>query len=304
MEKLKTDQYVKKLYELLESESTIQADFTRNLHTLDMVNKGMQLFKWKNIPDEINKRTIEKRLFFKGKLVFFKHNTLGYQLLPFVYSSGLNDDGEYIKLKPISIVGIDYPELTINEDCVIIRDNELEIPPFIYANYYGNCISELFSVREKNNNWLNLPFIFNSTGSRDKDSKRALEVKQVMIDGKHETAVVTNAFDELKLFDLKPQYFGGEIEEQIKVMKNNYLEYLGIDHLNFDKKERMITPEVEVKQEENSINLDKRFNPRKEACEKINKMFGLSMNVETALNLADSGNTTTMNIVTSKGGKY
>lgn len=301
---IKTIQYAKEIFNLLKTTAQEYAELTDDLHVIDLCNKSIKMFKWENIPETITKRTIERRLFMRGKLVFFKDDNLGFQIMPFTYSKGLNDEGEYTKLIPLSINGINYGEKTINEDCVVIRDNEFEIPPFIYANYYGKKISELFSIREKNNNWLNLPLLFKSTGDRGKDAKNAFEIKQIMIDGKNEIAFISDAFTQLELHNLKPQYFGAEIEEQIKVMKNNYLEFLGIDHLNFDKKERMITSEVEIKNEENSINISKRLDPRLDACKLIKDIFNIDIKVDYDKQ-AIGELSTTYNIITSKaGGQY
>lgn len=298
--RIKFEQYAKQIYELLEGNMQIEGNFIKNIHTIDLINKGLMLFEWKNIPETIVKRSIETRLFFKGKLAFFFDDRYGYQMLPFTYDGGINDDGQYTKLIPISLNGIDYGVKYINEDCVVVRDNEIEIPPLIYAVYFGDEISDLFNVRRKNNNWLKIPFVFKGTGNRDKDAKRALDVKSVMIDNDNEAFVFTDAFNDLTFFDLKPQYFGAEIEEQIKVMKNNYLEYLGIDHLNFDKKERMITSEVEIKEEENSLNLAKRYRTRKEAVTKINEIFDLNISVECSVAQNMYDDTTNMNIIGSK----
>lgn len=275
-----TEKVCKELFNLLASGTDINAAFTQNIHTIDLINKALFMFKWNNLPNTITKRSVEPRLFFRGKLCFFFDDEVGYQILPFTYINGVNDENQYTQLKPLSITGRDYGVKIINQDAVVIRDNELEIPPIIYAMYYGDKIAELFTIRDKNNNWLNLPIIFKASGDRETDKRRALEAKQIFIDGKTEVAYMTDLFGALEMFDVKPQYFGAELEEQIKVMKNNFLEYLGIDHLNFDKKERMITTEVETKNEENSLNRDKRLEPRKQACELINEIWGLNVSVE------------------------
>lgn len=295
-----TEKICKELFNLLATQSDVNAAFTQNIHTLDLINKSIFMFKWENLPDTITKRAVEPRLFFRGKLCFFFDDKVGYQILPFTYKGGLNDENQYTRVMPLSITGQQYGEKIINEDCVIIRDNELEVPPIIYAIYYGDKISELFSIRDKNNNWLNLPIILKASGDRSKDKRTALEAKQILIDGKTSVAYVTDIFNALQMFDVKPQYFGAELEEQIKVMKNNYLEYLGIDHLGFEKRERMITSEVNVKEEENSLNRDKRLQPRRDACELINNIFGLNVSVD--YNYEEYANVDTKQTIESMSG--
>ena len=253
-----------------------------NLHTLDLITKGLTLFTYKNTP--VESRLIETILFRSGSLVFFNHETLGYFALPYSIVGGLNVYGEPTKVRPI-VVGDLSPhfnmELTVGEDCVLIRDNYLKTPPLLYAQYYGKKIAQLFSDREKNNTWLRLPMIFGSKGDIVKDTKTLKQATSILLDDGTSIAVVTDLFNLLETINIKIQYLGGEIQEQIKVVKNEYLEFLGIDH-NEEKRERKTTTEVLVENESNSINLMKRYLPRLEAIESINKMFNL--NIEITIN--------------------
>ena len=71
-----------------------------------------------------------------------------------------------------------------------------------------------------------------------------------------------------KLYQLKTQYW------------NEALTYLGIANINTQKKERMITDEVARNQGGTIASRYSRLNARKQACEQINKMFGLNIDVE------------------------
>ena len=71
-----------------------------------------------------------------------------------------------------------------------------------------------------------------------------------------------------KLYTLKTQIW------------NEALTYLGIANINSVKKERMITDEVTRNMGGVIASRYSRLQARKEACEKINKMFGLNISVE------------------------
>lgn len=287
----------------LNSDKQLEQYFNENIHFLDFSNQAFQVFKWKNIPDEIPQRKIEMNMFKYGKLAFIKDKYLGYFILPFAYCQGLDAYGDYRRLQVISL---DYDnqlngkEFEINKDCVVIRDNYMETPPMIYAKYYAHLISELFRIRIKNNNFLKLPFIFSSTGDRGKDSKNMLEIQNIMYADNNEIAVISDAFKMLNFFDLKPQYFGREIQEQIKDLKNEFYTWCGLKHLPVEKRERMLVDEVNIEDEIKNINVSKRYEPRKEACEKINKIFGLNISVE--VNTFDDDIPKTSNIVASVAG--
>lgn len=292
---------LKERINVLTSELDKETKISTDLHLLDFFNISMKMFDWKNLPSEIPKRRVEMLLFNHGAVAFFKTKDKGYYILPFAYCGGINDYGDFTRIRPISKSGItQFGEYTIGEDCVIIRDNELEIPPYIYAKFYGEKISELFNIRQKNNNFLKMPFIFGSSGNRGKDARNALEIKQITQNDKNEVYFITDAFDNLKLFDMKPQYFGREIQEQIKDLKNDFFEWAGIKHLPQDKKERMLVDEVNIDEEKNVINTEKRLEPRKRACEEINSIFNLDIDVEVNKYYKDEVKTS--NVVASVSG--
>lgn len=68
-----------------------------------------------------------------------------------------------------------------------------------------------------------------------------------------------------KLYELKTQYW------------NEALTYLGISNINTQKKERMITDEVTRNQGGTVASRYSRLESRREACRKINEMFGLDI---------------------------
>ena len=69
------------------------------------------------------------------------------------------------------------------------------------------------------------------------------------------------------LYDLKVQYW------------NEALTYLGISNTNIQKKERLISDEVTRAMGATIASRYSRLNARREAVEKINKMFGLNIEV-------------------------
>ena len=60
---------------------------------------------------------------------------------------------------------------------------------------------------------------------------------------------------------------------------NEALTYLGISNTNMQKKERMLTDEVIRNMGGVIASRYSRLNTRKQACEEINKMFGLDIDV-------------------------
>ena len=287
-----------------------QNDYTRiaedNINYLQFYNMALRCFEYVDKDNKkpidlpmVNSRIIEKGLFTKGAMCIFKHAGI-LLCLPFVYEGGITDNNEYAYARPISLNGINYGTLKIDEDCVIIRDNNLEIAPIIYARFYAKETQETQAMIRKNRNYLGLPFIIDSTGDRAQDDKNALEVKQILTADRNTIAVVSSAMKQLTLLDLKPQYVGRELMELTRDYKNMYYEFLGVNNIPFEKNERLTDEEAVVNQEANNLNSDVRLKPRKEAIDKANKLFGLNIDIEQAWKEREQVKTT--NVVASVAG--
>ena len=74
------------------------------------------------------------------------------------------------------------------------------------------------------------------------------------------------------------------VADKLTMLKTQYwneaLTYLGISNLNIQKKERLVSDEVARNLGGVIASRYSRLNARKEACEKINDMFGLDVDVE------------------------
>lgn len=273
-----------KLYEKFEQLVSTQEEGYEKRDSIihsDLYNKTILSMSWENIPSEIPYNIIESQIFLRGSVCFFKSDVYGYLCLPYTVIDGLNDYGLHTKIKPISLNNIDYGELTINEDCVIIKDNWLCIPPIAYCNMFADIINDCYKLKDKNRNFLSLPFIFNSTGDLKEDKKNALEIQQILTVDKVSLAVITNAFKQLNVIDLKPQYYGDELQTAIKDARNDFLEWLGVTHLSLEKRERMTEDEVNIMKENDILNINKRLKIRQQSADKINEIFGLNVSVHT-----------------------
>ena len=302
-----TDKLLKELKDVIGSATyqNIESDYQEDLNVMDCINKGLRIINYKNLPQGIDNRILNIMLFFRGKLVFFKDEMLGYFALPFARTDEVNAYGVQTKLRPIAVGTqadlLNNKVLTIDEDCVIMRLNDLEIPPLNYAIYYGKKISETIDMIENNNQWLKLPLIFQTTSDKDLDKKHALVIKDVIGEKGVKLPIITDAFNQLKTIEVKPQYLGAELQELKKNWKNDYYEYLGINH-HEDKKERLTDDEVERNNEESNINTAKIFEPLQNSIDKINKMFGLDIEIEINKDFRATEQQKTTQTISSLGG--
>lgn len=284
--------------------SEVYAKWQSDLNVLDFINKGLRILKWKNLPTGIDPRILNINLFFRGKVVLFPHETLGNFALPMVRTGGINAYGIMTHIRPIALGEqsneLNNIELEENIDCVVLRINDLEIPPLLYATYYGRKVSETLDNIDNNNMWLKFPIVIKSTGNEDLDKKNSLVIKEMFEQKGMKFPVITSSLDGIELLNLKPQYFGLELFEQLKCWKNMYYEYLGVNH-HEEKKERLTDEEVLNNQEEASLNSNKILQPLKEQVDIANKLFGWNISVELDIENTGLYNQDVRQEISSKG---
>ena len=284
--------------------SEVYAKWQSDLNVLDFINKGLRILKWKNLPTGIDPRILNINLFFRGKVVLFPHETLGNFALPMVRTGGINAYGIMTHIRPIALGEqsneLNNIELEENIDCVVLRINDLEIPPLLYATYYGRKVSETLDNIDNNNMWLKFPIVIKSTGNEDLDKKNSLVIKEMFEQKGMKFPVITSSLDGIELLNLKPQYFGLELFEQLKCWKNMYYEYLGVNH-HEEKKERLTDEEVLNNQEEASVNSNKILQPLKEQIDIANKLFGWNIDVELDIENTGLYNQDVRQEISSKG---
>ena len=73
------------------------------------------------------------------------------------------------------------------------------------------------------------------------------------------------------------------------ILTASFLTFLGISNLNVQKKERLITDETIRSQGGTIASRYSRLNARRQACEEINKMFGLDIWVDYREDYREAG---------------
>ena len=252
--------------------------FWYNFNRLKM--KAISMFEWINLPEEIDERYIELMLCQNGYVCFFKD-----QLVPDVdtYFALQCTLGGRFNVYNIPTVYQIYTASGYNtrrtaEDSVIIYNNLLHSPTVPLLMYHAYNIANVERTIEINLNQLKRPYIFlvpeNQRFTFTKlvnDIKNNQDViignKDLNLDNLNPINTITPN-NTLDLYTLKKRYY------------NEALTDMGINNLNVDKKERLVSDEVSSNDEDVLINRNSMLYARKIACKQINDMFGLNIDVK------------------------
>ena len=91
--------------------------------------------------------------------------------------------------------------------------------------------------------------------------------------------------DMLKAIDTKAPLVVKDLSEYKKEIWNEFLTFIGVNNIDVEKKERLISGESTSNNEIINLNLQSYLAPRKEACKKFNELFGLTGNKQIDVRL-------------------
>lgn len=255
--------------------------FLQNQRTyLQYVNRltelSISMFDWKNLPDTIDARFLELALFNDGMAVFFKDEVMGYLGLQVMIGGTL--DVYRIPITRTAFAQNGYQMKLDQSNSVIIFNNMLHTNSILDVQEMSKRLYEIQRTIDVNVIQQKTPKIITCTENQRLVMKNLYAQymgnepfifgdKNLDLSG-IKTFDTTSPYVADKLYDLKTQYW------------NEALTYLGISNVNTVKKERMITDEVQRNLGGTIASRYSRLFMRQQACEQINKMFGLNISVD------------------------
>ena len=241
------------------------------------------MFEWVNLPSSMDSRFLEQTLFFEGRASLLYDNDFGYintkcadngYLSIYDLPTKLHCYSHQYSSDRLVYSGYKDENETPDKQCVLVMNNWDRVPTaatidlFAYRLYLAqrSCDVNIMAQRtpvlllgtEKQKLTLenlynkyngNQPFIFG-----DKD-------------------IISN--DMLKAIDTNAPYVADKLSEYKKEIWNEFLSFIGINTIEVEKKERLISGEANSNNEYINLNLQSYLAPRKEACKKFNELFGL-----------------------------
>lgn len=243
-----------------------------------LVELSIAMFEWKNLPDTVDPRYMELKLFKEGQAVFFEDEVLGeYFCLGNGGASDLSIYGIPNKRRAIGANGSYNKDLDY-KNSVLIYNNLIHTNSVLDCEMFARRLYELDRIIDVNVRSQKTPVLI-----RVKDSQRlTLENVYMQYDGNQPVIFATENFDPDTLSVLKTD--SPFVADKIYQLKTQYwneaLTYLGISNINITKKERLITDEVTRNQGGTVASRYSRLESRRQACKQINKMFGLNLSVD------------------------
>lgn len=235
------------------------------------------VFEYENMPDSVNIEYMEKRFLYDGYCFFFKDPVLDYLTLGGSFRDldvygwpskfeARGQDGYYFNAE------LDYT------NCVMMYDNIERYPILFNLSLIANRLADMVIAMQANIRKQKTPYLI----SADEDTLLSIQNILRDINANLPEVIVKTGFnkEDLTVWNLTAPLIVKDIREEFNACFNEGLTYIGIPNVQMQKRERMISDEVNRSLGGVEANSYRRFQARLYAFDKVNKMFGLDIKVK------------------------
>lgn len=241
----------------------------------------LSMFEWVNLPESCNARFLEMCLFYNGQAALLYDDVYGYV-------NTMAADGGYINLYglPTEITCYSYRfnqrrSLYMTDtgeekgkECILVMNNYERIPTTATVSLFAYRLAEAQRTADVNIKAQRTPILITT------DQKQYFTLKKMYEEYDGNTPAIfadKNLIspDALKALKTDAPFLCNDIYQYKREIWNEFLTFMGIQNLS-EKRERLITGEVDSNNELLNLNLQALLIPRKEACKQFNEKYGLS----------------------------
>ena len=238
---------------------------------------ALSCVKWKNLPEEIDPRFLEWCLFYDGMAIFFKDDITEKFVCIQVMPSGQFNMYRIPKERTAYAVN-GYQNSDLNEhNSVIIYNNLLRKPSVQDIEIYAKKLTNIDLTLNVNVNAQKTPIAIIC------DETQRLTFQQLYQNYAGNMPFIFGDkglnLDNVKSINTQADYKGEELNKLKTDIWNEALTYLGVSNVQYQKKERINTEEINRSMGGAFASRRSRIKARQNAVEEINKMFGLSIEV-------------------------
>lgn len=240
----------------------------------------LSMFEWQNLPDSMNARFLEMCLFYNGQAALLYSDEYGY-------INTMAADGGYINIYGLptelncysyrfnerrSLYTVDIGEEK-GKECILVMNNYERVPTTATISLFAYRLAEAQRTADVNIKAQRTPILLTT------DQKQYFTLKKMYEEYDGNTPAIfadKNLIspDALKAIKTDAPLILNDIMDYKREIWNEFLTFMGLQNLS-EKKERLISSEVDSNNELINMNLQALLIPRKEACKQFNEKYGL-----------------------------
>lgn len=240
----------------------------------------LSMFEWENLPNSMNARFIEMCLYYNGQCAFLFDENYGY-------INTMCCDGGYINIyglpTELNCYSYRYNERRSlymtdtgeekDKECILVMNNFERVPTAATVTLFASRLAEAQRTADVNIKAQRTPVLITT------DQKQYFTLKKMYEEFDGNTPAIfadKNLItpDSLKSLKTDAPFIAQAVMDYKREIWNEFLTSIGVANLS-EKRERLISNEVDSNNELINLNLQSMLIPRKEACKQFNEKYGL-----------------------------
>lgn len=241
-----------------------------------LLDTAVNRYEWVGLPDTIDPRFLELTIFCDGCAVFFHDEVMGYLGLQAMYGGNL--DVYHNPMQRTAYASNGYQKLLTEKDSVLIWNNALRMSGLSQLEQYAIRLYEVERAIDTNVKSQKTPILIRSSESQRlvmQNLYQKYDGNQPFIFGDKNLDI-----DGIKVLNTNAPFVADKLQLLKRQYWNEAMTFLGVDNVSTEKKERLVSDEVAGNLGAVEAQRLSGLNARREAVEKINKMFGLQISVD------------------------
>ena len=240
----------------------------------------LSMFEWENLPDSMNSRYLEMCLYYKGQAALLYDKDYGYINTQAADSGYINIYGLPTQINCYSYSynstrSLYVPDSsgTKDEECILVMNTYERIPTAATIELFAKRLAEAQRTADININAQRTPIMILT------DRNQELSMKNMYAEYEGNTPVIFGDRNQLNLDSINviktdAPFVAKDLMEYKVQIWNEFLTTMGVSNLS-EKRERLVTSEVDSNNELVNLNLQSFLAPRKQACKEFNDKYGL-----------------------------
>lgn len=236
---------------------------------------AINMFEWRNLPPTVDERFLELTLYEKGYCLYFNDEVVGNLALTCTIGGMLDVYRIPTERRAFAVNG--YNKICTSQDSVLIFNNYLHTPTILTIELFARRLYEIERTIDVNVKAQKTPTLVLAS----EQQRLTLKNLYMQYDG-NEPFIFGDKdmeFDGIKCLKTDAPYVADKLQVLKHQIWNEALTFCGIENSNQDKKERLVADEVGSNYGNIEAQRNVMLNARRQAADKINRMFGTNIEV-------------------------
>lgn len=238
---------------------------------------SLNMFRYEGLPESVDTFYLEYILQSRGFIAFYQDDNLGLVCTEITLGSRLNHYQMPTEYRTVSI-SEDIKKTLSSDESVLMKNSPLFRGTFPYLNYFANKLALVSRTTDQNLTMQWTPYII--TGDRRMLQQFKVFMKKILQGVQTIFTSKGLKMEDINVLQTNAPFIADDLHSMKQSIMRECMTFLGIENANMDKKERLVSDEVNANNQQVLASRNIWLSERKKAIDLINKKYGLNASVK------------------------